>query len=909
MDPYSDHAHQWHPLTARADDAPTGPSFSEGNLGRAILDFVVECCTELVERYAPGFKLPRVFGGFLVDDATVPELMYLLTLLSEAGCHTIAGTTTDEAIERLARQVVGGDGSPFTAHRLAEVLAQYGPWQANSIVSQLHPGQRRSVASVMDTRDFVKSPSDAMPRNYIGVHARAEWARRELGLHSNPADWRLLIAQTRALIQSTGSGFFDDSVENAGRYDIYSPALYLVLEPFHSEFGGDWESGARSCLALVESVLSRSGSAVPWGRSSGLLSLCLTIELTAMTQRHPQLTASTHWPTFGATAFDHCRQWFSAGLATTHQYRSTYAYRGPARRLQMTLDCLSKLAGAIPALLNLCPRTAGEPWPLRDQVHRFDAKGSSAVWSFRSPTLEFVVPLLGTTVSDYLPAPLAPGTFEVPVDSAIASFVPVAYVGGTSHVPLGPPVRIEHGDARLTAEYVSWAPLGVRRPPEPSSMVPGIRRVEYSVDGRTVHIRESFSFQEPPEMVAVQVTDAMSRPLQVQFQHRKPHGTDTVVPVGGMKDHRSYYGELRDLHQLEMPAATEYAYQLSITPMIRVASSAVGHPYDASLYGRLTGVVHEVQLPRSERDGLASLLRQIDVVHMHWPERVLPKDISVHASFIAALKSSGTPVLWTQHNLHPHSTEPEWEEIYSLWARTADAVIHHSRWGLEKARSRLPYREATHHAVLPHGHFGDLEPAGIGETPSDEVVPNGGGARSLRLGIIGAPRDEKDVQLAMEAMTRSVRDDVELVVLSGGSEDVPVDQRVRWIPYEYVSRTAYAAWLRSFDALVMPFRTGDLLTTGTVADAIGAGLPVLASDWPFLREYLGDTQFYYGRTAWDLAQCIDGLTHERLTAARAALVGRRTRFSWEATATQHAQLLEQVVTGREQATTVGMADE
>ena len=55
-----------------------------------------------------------------------------------------------------------------------------------------------------------------------------------------------------------------------------------------------------------------------------------------------------------------------------------------------------------------------------------------------------------------------------------------------------------------------------------------------------------------------------------------------------------------------------------------------------------------------------------------------------------------------------------------------------------------------------------------------------------------------------------------------------------------------------------------MLATGTLADAIGVGLPALVSDWPFLTEMLGDAGIRVGHTAAEIAAALDG-AHARAT--------------------------------------------
>src|SRR5690606_23598995 len=109
--------------------------------------------------------------------------------------------------------------------------------------------------------------------------------------------------------------------------------------------------------------------------------------------------------------------------------------------------------------------------------------------------------------------------------------------------------------------------------------------------------------------------------------------------------------------------------------------------------------------------------------------------------------------------------------------------------------------------------------------------------------------------------------------------------RVVALPYEMVDRDEYDRRLSALDALVMPFDPdGEMLTTGTIGDALGFGLPTLASSWQFLTEELGDAAITYGRTEDDLVACLDTLDRSALDEAAAAAVQRRPRHEWSAIA-------------------------
>jgi len=114
-----------------------------------------------------------------------------------------------------------------------------------------------------------------------------------------------------------------------------------------------------------------------------------------------------------------------------------------------------------------------------------------------------------------------------------------------------------------------------------------------------------------------------------------------------------------------------------------------------------------------------------------------------------------------------------------------------------------------------------------------------------------------------------------------GDEEVPDDPRIVALRYEEVPRAEYDRRLAALDALVMPFDPdGEMLTTGTVADAVGHGLATLASEWAFLTEALGDAAITYGRTEDDLVACLEALTAEDLRRAAAVARSRRADLDW-----------------------------
>ena len=126
--------------------------------------------------------------------------------------------------------------------------------------------------------------------------------------------------------------------------------------------------------------------------------------------------------------------------------------------------------------------------------------------------------------------------------------------------------------------------------------------------------------------------------------------------------------------------------------------------------------------------------------------------------------------------------------------------------------------------------------------------------------MIGAPRKEKSLELVMDAVRRSHRDDIELVVWSMSFTDVaPDDPRIVASVYENVDRDVYdlrlAAWTRRpYDTrdgdpqrvarrLTGRLAPGDiLLLHDGHAASMADGRPVILAVLPRLLATLNDHQ-------------------------------------------------------------------
>ena len=186
---------------------------------------------------------------------------------------------------------------------------------------------------------------------------------------------------------------------------------------------------------------------MPWGRSTGALGAALTVELARVRDRRGVRRRASgrsgcagRWTRPGRST----RGFDADGVSNAHRHRDQDQYRGPARRLQLTLDLLGKIAWAAAALRRVPPgrrrrvtasrRTRTTTAGSASSDHR-----AAGVWAHRSAGADFVLPLVGASRSHYLPAPYQPGTWEVPVDQDLPCWTPLVLAGLGRYTAAGVP--------------------------------------------------------------------------------------------------------------------------------------------------------------------------------------------------------------------------------------------------------------------------------------------------------------------------------------------------------------------------------------------------------------------------------------------------------------------------------------
>ncbi|GMU78157.1 MAG: hypothetical protein AMXMBFR46_09520 [Acidimicrobiia bacterium] len=888
----ADEAARLRELLGIGDDPPGPPIATAHDLSRRITERAAARLAEAEQSSLRGIRLPRVFAGHAVDSDATAKLIATTSLLVDLGVTQVQGVDLTEATVGLFADLDPDATEAFSSFTVGEAALRLGGLSAV-------PDPEAVLRATRTPRTVAQVRAGELPPNWVVVVARCLHAEAAL-TGEEPPELAEFLGRVTDLF-ATVTGWVNDGIGDLTMYDAYTPDMYLFAEPLASEIGDGWRTGLRRVLSDLDDLVE-PGGAVVWGRSIGALGLSLTVELAALAARPGMSDRPGVWLERSRLASAELDRWFPGGVIAAHQGRNEMFYRGPARRLQMTFDVMDKLLTSARWLRDGAPVPLAGPadaWPDVDRLVVFADDTGAAAWTHRSHAVSFVLPNLRGWSTDYLPSLRGSGLFESPT-SGHPCFLPVVRVGDDTLVPADLAVAIDHRPGGLDLRHAGWAPPGMTAAAEQA--VAGARHATYTVEGRTVRVHDQMTFDAAAvdriDSVSILVPELTDRPLDVSVEMDGERGAVTVLRIdtAGVAEWRSFWSELPVVHQIEVPVAPEIDLTWRVRPQVRVASSILYHGYDASLYGPLAGRCRVGQAPWPGGDlvHLVDRLRGFDVLHMAWPEWWSGTDPTRTAEVLDAVRASGVKVVWTMHNLLPHRWKTEDAAAsYQQWALASDGVIHHSEWGRVEALATYEFRPDTLHLVNHHGHWGARFRAVDRGARAAIERELGWEPCAIRLAVIGSAREEKDLQMVIDAFHACARDDLQLVIRIAGHENVPDDPRIH-VDHEPLPEKAFVRRMGAIDVLVMPFASRGMLTTGTAFDAIGAGVPAITSSWGFFDDVFAGADIRYGESAEDLRRCLDALTPERVEAARLATVARRTEFDWAPIADRHLAFLEAV---------------
>ena len=269
----------------------------------------------------------------------------------------------------------------------------------------------------------------------------------------------------------------------------------------------------------------------------------------------------------------------------------------------------------------------------------------------------------------------------------------------------------------------------------------------------------------------------------------------------------------------------------------------------------------------------------IDVLHVHWPEKVFwdggswPRVTARLTSTLMALrrlKQSGVKLVWTVHNLRPHDLEFRYKPLWALYApelcRLVDGFVTLSPSTVEVVRQNLPgLRQkpaiyAWHPAYRQHTESGDRE----NTRRALKIDPD-----TKLFGFLGYVRPYKGIEELISAF-RNLRDEKVALMICGTAFRNEDAQQIRelaqgdrriYLDLRRVSDQEFSALTVACDVIVLPFRSG--LHSGSLVSAVSHGRAALTPDSPFaasLREAVGE-EFVHTYTAPltpEILDCAEG---------------------------------------------------
>jgi len=146
-------------------------------------------------------------------------------------------------------------------------------------------------------------------------------------------------------------------------------------------------------------------------------------------------------------------------------------------------------------------------------------------------------------------------------------------------------------------------------------------------------------------------------------------------------------------------------------------SSRQFNPYTSLLYKH----IEEEDIYVYEFSNKLAISEKFDILHVHWPEAMLIRVTNPFLAFfyvikflisVTVLKSRGTKIVWTVHNLKPHETNFFMlRKLYFRWfSLSVDGIIALSKASIDLLFEQYPALIKKPFRVTFHGHYRDVYP-------------------------------------------------------------------------------------------------------------------------------------------------------------------------------------------------------
>jgi beta-1,4-mannosyltransferase len=258
-----------------------------------------------------------------------------------------------------------------------------------------------------------------------------------------------------------------------------------------------------------------------------------------------------------------------------------------------------------------------------------------------------------------------------------------------------------------------------------------------------------------------------------------------------------------------------------------------------------------------------SLARQVDVLHIHWPEQVFwdvtrlrgtARAIAALVIF-AYLRLSGVTLVWCVHNLEPHDAGRRYLAIWRVYAALLSYLVHGfvtlSPSTVAIARARFPGFANKPAIFIWHADY--VFPPTTDDT-GEWRRQRGIGPSQTVFAFIGRIRPYKGVRNLVESFRATNDQNLRLVIAGlvrdqalraffedAQSKDGRILLDLRLLPEDDLRQTVAAT-----DVVVLPFER--ILHSGSVIYALSCGTPVLTPAAPYAADLQGQLGNRWVRT-------------------------------------------------------------
>ena len=607
----------------------------------------------------PDWRIPHTFAGHHVDADVRADLLYTLTHLARRRRAPRSRGAPDRRRRSRAQlaQVDGRNTHTFFSYRVAETLAP-----GRRLRRQPAPRRRAPTTSAPRSRARSTaatgsscSTADVLPRNYAAVLSRCELARGRARPRRRPAvldrprrpaharcstenprrlprrlqrrlrSLRHLHRRPLAVLRAARAAHRPAVARRhpqrarARRHGRRSRRRRDPVGPLHRRARRRAHRRARRARASATDL--RDDRAGAWVRRGIDAFRATTARLRSRRRRRRAPSPRPgRVPRPGPPSAAHARRARQARVGRRGAPRTRRRHRRPPTRARPTGRPTGSCASSPTA--------------------------AAGVWVHATPGRRVVIPFVGVTRSHYLPVAPRPGHVRGAGRQRPGGVGPARdQPDPARHHRRAPGPARRRRRRRSTAHWDELAVTGRGLDGATPEPVAGI--VHHHVHGRPPHRSSSSTTSTSTTASRASrsaIPETARAPLHVELDARRTARHD--------RRRRRRARRVGDARTPGWPRCTSSTSTRSprvrlrarVTPKLRVASTAYGHWYDRLLYTPIADRVLELAVA-DRRAGRphASTSRDVELLHLHWPEWFGFDDLAVHERLIARLARARHP--------------------------------------------------------------------------------------------------------------------------------------------------------------------------------------------------------------------------------------------------------------------------